>query len=153
YSKFGRDEDFDLNKLNKLLTDSIAYMAIPSMISYGEYEKLESYLQSTIEKYKDSKIMIIDIRGNGGGTREILNTLSGYFVQLEQSPWVANVAYVRSDQFLDEDISSMQSRFLYSYNSKMLSDKDRKAIDSFNRDYKTEFKVDINLLNRIIWCL
>ena len=144
YSKFGRDEDFDLNKLDKLLTDSIAYIAIPSMISYEENPNLESYLQSTIEKYKDSKALIIDIRGNGGGTREILNTLSGYFVQPEQSPWVANVACVRSDQLLDEDISSMQSRFLYNYNSQSLSDKDRDTIDKFNKEYETEFKVDEN---------
>ena len=142
YSKFGRDEDFDLNKLDKLLTDSIAYIAIPSMISYEENPNLESYLKSTIKKYQNSKALIVDIRGNGGGTRDILNTLSGYFVQPEQSPWVANVAYVRSDQFLDEDISSMQSRFLYNYNSKSLSEKDRETIDKFNKGYETEFKVD-----------
>lgn len=144
YRNFGRDKDFELSKLDKWLTDSIAYLAIPSMLSYEEIPNIESYLKSTIEKYKDSKAMIIDIRGNGGGTREILNTLSGYFVQPEQSPWVANIAYVRSDQFLDEDISSMQSRFLYNYNSEMLSDNDRKAIDNFNKDYETEFKVDVN---------
>jgi hypothetical protein len=144
YRDFGRDENFELSKLDKWLIDSIAYIAIPSMLSYEETPNLEPYLSSTIEKYKDSKAMIIDIRGNGGGTREILNTLSGYFVQPEQSPWIANVAYVRSDQFLDEDISSMQSRFLYNYNSEMLSDKDRKAIDSFNENYETEYKVDVN---------
>lgn len=142
YNKFGRDEDFDLSKLDKLLVDSIAYIAIPSMISYKELEKLEPYLQSTIKKYKNSKALIIDIRGNGGGTREILQTLSGFFVLPEQSPWVANVAYVRSDQFLSEDISSMQSRFLYTYNSKFLSDKDRRAIDSFNVDFETECPVE-----------
>jgi hypothetical protein len=142
YRKFGRDEDFDLNKLDKLLVDSIAYIAIPSMISYDENPNLESYLKSTLKKYRDSKALIIDIRGNGGGTRDILNTLSGYFVQPEQSPWVANVAYVRSDQLLDEDISSMQSRFLYNYNSQSLSDKDRETIDKFNKGYKTAFKVD-----------
>lgn len=144
YRDFGRDENFELSKLDKWLTDSISYLAIPSMLSYEEMPNLEAYLKSTIEKYRESKAMIINIRGNGGGTREILNTLSGYFIQPEQSPWVANVAYVRSDQFLDEDISSMQSRFLFNYNSEKFSDEDRKAIDNFNKDYETEFKVDIN---------
>ncbi len=144
YSKFGRDTDFDLNKLDKLLTDSIAYMAIPAMISYDENPNLESYLKATIEKYRNAKALIIDIRGNSGGTRDILNTLSGYFVQPKQSPWVANVAYIRSDQYLDEDVSSMQSRFLYNYNSQLLSDKDRETIDAFHKDFKTEFKVDSN---------
>jgi len=148
YSKFERDENFDLNKLDKLLTDSIAYIAIPSMVSYEEKPNLESYLQSTIEKYRNSKALIIDIRGNGGGTREILNTLSGYFVKPEQSPWIANVAYVRSDQFLGEDISSMQSRFLYNYNSESLTNKDREAIDKFNKEYKTEFDVDMSKFSK-----
>lgn len=144
YRGFGLDKDFKLSKLDKWLTDSIAYLAIPSMSSYEEIPNLEAYLKSTMEKYIKSKAMIIDIRGNGGGTREILNTLSGYFVQPKQSPWVANVAYVRSDQFLDEDISSMQSRYLYNYNSEKLSDEDRKAIDEFNMYYEIEFKVDEN---------
>ena len=142
YIDFGRDKEFDLSKLDKWLTDTIAYLAIPSMLSYKEAPNLEPYLKATIEKYRESKAMIIDIRGNGGGTRDILNTLSGYVVQPDQSPWVANVAYVRSDQFLDEDISSMQSRYLYNYNSEMLSDTDKKAIDDFNKNYETEFKVD-----------
>ncbi|AUP80276.1 S41 family peptidase [Flavivirga eckloniae] len=144
YRNFDRDKDFDLTKLDKWLTDSIAYLAIPSMLDYDENPNLEHYLKSTIEKYRNSKALILDIRGNGGGTREILNTLSGYFVQPEQSPWVANVAYVRSDQFLDEDISSMRSRFLYNYNSEFLTDKDRKTIDKFNKKFETEFKVDAN---------
>lgn len=144
YRDFFKGEDFDLNKLDKWMTDSIAYLAIPSMVSYDENPKFESYLKSTIEKYRNSKALIIDIRGNGGGTREILNTLSGYFVQPEQSPWVANVAYVRSDQFLDEDIASMKGRFLYNYNSEALSEKDREAIDKFKKVYQTQYKVDEN---------
>ncbi|QXP59005.1 S41 family peptidase [Olleya sp. HaHaR_3_96] len=148
YSKFERDKNFDLNKLDKLLTDSIAYIAIPSMVNYEEKPNLESYLQSTIEKYRNSKALIIDIRGNGGGTREILKTLSGYFVKPEQSPWIANVAYVRSDQFLEEDMSSMQSRFLYNYNSESLTNEDRKAIDKFNKEFKTEFDVDMSKFSK-----
>ena len=144
YRNFDRDENFDLNKLNKWLTDSIAYLAIPSMVGYDEKPNIETYLKTTIGKFRNAKALIIDIRGNGGGTREILNTLSSYFVQPEQSPWVANVAYVRSDQYLDEDISSMQSRFLYNYNSNSLSDNDREVIDKFNEGYEIDYKVDVN---------
>lgn len=144
YRYFGRDEDFDLSKLDQWLADSIAYLAIPAMLSYEESPNLESYLKSTIEKFSNAKALIIDIRGNSGGTREILNTLSEYLVAEEQSPWVANVAYVRSDQFLDEDISSMQGRFLYNYYSEFLTEVDRETIDAFNKDYKPEFEVDKN---------
>lgn len=139
---FYSDKDFDLTQLDKWLTDSIAYIAIPAMASYKHNNKIEPYLKAAMEKFKDSKALIIDLRSNGGGTRDILNTLSGFLVQPEQSPWVANVAYVRSDQRLDEDISSMQGRYLYNYNSNTLSDEDRKAIDTFNASFKTELSFD-----------
>lgn len=139
---FYGDIDFNLNTLDTWLTDSIAYLAIPAMASYKNNSRIEPYLNTTIEKFRNAKALIIDIRGNGGGTRDILNTLSEYFVQPEQSPWVANLAYVRSDQRLNEDISSMQGRYLYNYRSGSLSDQDRKAIDDFNNGYETEYKFD-----------
>lgn len=136
------DRDFDLTRLDKWVTDSIAYLAIPAMASYKRNNNIEPYLNATLEKFRDAKALVIDIRGNGGGTRDILNTLAGYLVQPEQTPWVANVAYVRSDQRLNEDISSMQGRYLFNYRSTSLSDKDRKAIDTFNTNYKTEYTFD-----------
>ncbi|HLW15677.1 MAG TPA: S41 family peptidase [Flavobacteriaceae bacterium] len=139
---FYGDKDFDLTKLDKWLTDSIAYLAIPAMASYKHNSNIEPYLKATMQKYSDAKALVIDLRSNGGGTRDILNTLSDYLVQPEESPWVANVAYVRSDQRLDEDISSMQGRYLYNYNSDTLSDEDRKAIDAFNDGFETSLSFD-----------
>lgn len=136
------NKDFDLTTLDKWLTDSIAYLAIPAMANYKNNANIEPYLNKTIEEFRNAKALIIDIRGNGGGTRDILNTLSGYFVQPAQTPWVANVAYVRSDQRLNEDIASMQGRYLYNYNSNSLSDKDRKAIDKFISSYETDYTFD-----------
>lgn len=142
FRRFIRDENFDLKQLDKWLTDSIAYLAIPAMTSYYINPNLESYLKSTMDKFKNTKALVIDIRGNGGGTRDILNTLSGYFVKSEQSPWVANVTYIRNDQYLDEDIESMQSRYLFNYDSDSFSDEDQDAIDTFNKTYKTEYTVN-----------
>lgn len=138
------DEPFDFNKLDKWLTDSIAYLQLPGMLSYEGFPTLESHIQTTVEKYRDSKAFIIDVRGNSGGTRDLLNTLSGYMVQPKQSPWVANVAFVRSDQQLDEDIESMQSRYLYNSNSTQFTDDDRKAIDTFTETFKTKLSFDFN---------
>lgn len=148
YNPFDRDEHYDLHKLDTWLTDSIAYLALPAMVSYNSKPDLEAYLKNTMTKFNDAKALIIDVRSNGGGTRQILNTLSGYFVQPEQTPWVANVAYIRSDQRINEDMSSMQSRFLYNYNSRELSDTDRKAIDTFNKEFKPEHAVDPDKFSR-----
>ncbi|SEA60742.1 S41 family peptidase [Psychroflexus halocasei] len=139
---FFRDKNFDLSQLDQWLTDSIAYLAIPAMQSYRRNTKLEAYLKNTIEKSRNAKALIVDLRGNGGGTREILNTLSAYFVQPEQSPWVANVAHVRSDQRLNEDMSSMRGRFLFNYDSEFLSDDDREAIDAFSKNFEAKYNFD-----------
>lgn len=142
YQNFGREANYDLEQLDTWLTDSIGYIAIPAMASYPKNPDLESYFINSTKKYRKAKALIVDVRSNGGGTRHILNTLSGYFVQPAQSPWVANIAYVRSDQRLDEDIASMQGRFLYNYNSNYLTDNDRQAIDMFNNYFKTEHIVN-----------
>lgn len=142
YRDIRNNKNFDLNKLDRWLNDSIGYISLPAMLGYTQNPNLESYIKNTIEKYRNSKALIIDLRGNGGGTRNLLYTFSGYLIQKHQSPWVANVAYVRSDQELDEDISSMESRYLYTYNSRAFTREDRKAIDRFNKGFKPEFEVD-----------
>lgn len=142
------DEPFDYNKLDKWQEDSIAYLQLPAMFSYREFTELETYLKTALNKYKDAKALIIDIRGNSGGTRDILNTLAAYLVQPEQSPWVANVAYIRNDQQIDEDIESMSSRYLYSYYSEKFTDDDRKAIDKFENGFKTKLKFDIRKFSK-----
>ncbi len=132
----------DYSSMTKYLDDSIAYYYIPSMYSYSKTEGLETYLEKSFDRFKDAKALIIDIRGNGGGRREILNTFAKHIVQPENSPWVANVAMVRSDQSLDEDISSMQARYLFNYYSDTFSDTDKGAIDKFKNEFTTESKID-----------
>lgn len=148
YRNFATDKKFNLSSLDKWLPDSIAYLVMPLMLGYDDNPNLEQYLKTTVEKFRNAKALVVDIRGNGGGERDILYTLSGYFIQPAQSPWVANVAYVRSDQHLDEDIASMKGRYLYNYRSDALSKIDRQAIDKFNEGFKTEYPVDTSKFSK-----
>lgn len=52
------------------------------------------------------------------------------------------MAYLRNDNGLNTDETSMSGRFLYAYNSEELSNEDRKAIDTFNKTFKTGKKFD-----------
>jgi len=106
------------------------------------YNKFEGYIKSTIESFSNTKALIIDVRNNPGGTRDILQTFADYILQPEQFPWVANVAYLTTNKVLEEDESSMNGRFLCNYNSEELTNKDRKAIDEFNKDFKTQKTFD-----------
>ncbi|MDY8135991.1 S41 family peptidase [Aquimarina sp. 2201CG5-10] len=131
-----------LNHLSKLLNDTIGYIKIPMMYHYEDIQGLESFIKSTIEGFSNTKALIIDIRNNPGGGREILQTFASYIVQPEQTPWIANVAYLRTNKNITSDEESMNGRYLYTYNSNKLSHTDREAIDLFNKNFKPqrEFK-------------
>ncbi len=126
----------NFNALDKKLEGNIGYIAIPMMSYYTDINGLENYLHSTISKYQDAKALIIDIRNNPGGGREILQTFASYLVQPSQSPWVANVAYLRTEDSKVVNNKSMNARYLYTYNSEKFTDSDRKTIDAFNKTFK-----------------
>lgn len=137
-------EDNEYQSLDKWIKKEIGYIALPSMINYSKHPNFEQYLTQTIEKYRNSKAIIFDVRANGGGRRHITKTVSEYLIQPEQSPWVANVAHVRSDQNLDEDMASMQSKYLYNYNSEYLTEEDKIVIDEFNKTFQPISSFDKN---------
>ncbi|TKC13238.1 hypothetical protein FA048_06425 [Pedobacter polaris] len=128
--------------LSKIIADHIGYIKIPEMYDYDKVEGLENYIDKMLKSFSNTKALIIDIRNNPGGGREILQTFAGYLVQAKQSPWVANIAYLRTDKNISGDEESMIARYLYSYNSEKLANKDRKAIDQLNKGLKFEKTVD-----------
>ena len=132
----------DFSNMFSWVHDSIAYIRVPQMLSFHEYPEYRDSLISGIEQYRDAKSLIIDIRDNGGGTRDILNLFAGYIVQPTDSPWIANIATVRSSQNLNEDISSMRGRYLYNYYSEFLTNTDREAINKFNKQFKPKKHFD-----------
>jgi C-terminal processing protease CtpA/Prc len=81
------------------VSDSIAILRIPLMLdrydSLGAdlgYEMVRAAMES--RSFRASRAMIIDVRGNDGGTRHILEYLVPYFIR---EPLVYNVAVVRVD--------------------------------------------------------
>lgn len=135
-----RNGNFD--GLSKILAPSIGYIKIPEMYHYDEVIGLEAYLETALEQLLDTKALIIDVRNNPGGSREILQTFAGYLVQPEQSPWIANIAYLRTDDTIAGDEESMSARYLHPYTSKNLTDADRNAIDQFTTNLQLQHTVD-----------
>jgi hypothetical protein len=128
----------NFNDLSKILSNNIGYIKIPEMYPYKDVAGLESSLVNALKSLRTTKALIIDIRNNPGGEREILQTFAGYIVRKEQSPWVANVAYLRTDTNMTGDEASMTARYLYNYHSNKLSGIDRKAIDQFKQVFKLQ---------------
>jgi hypothetical protein len=128
----------NFNGLSKVIAHNIGYVTIPEMYHYDDVDGLENFIKNAFKSLSNTKVLIIDIRNNPGGGREILQTFAGYIVQAAQSPWVANVAYLRTDKNIVGDEESMSSRNLYSYHSEKLSNNDRKAIDQFSKGLKLQ---------------
>ncbi len=135
-----KNKNFD--DLSKILNSNIGYIKIPMMFHPRETEGLEAFIKNSFNKFSKTKALIIDLRNNPGGGREILQIFAQYIVPAKQSPWVANVAYLRTDEKIVADEKSMSGRYLYSYNSKSFSDAQRDAIDVFNKKFNPENKFD-----------
>ena len=130
------------SELDTVLSGNIGYIKIPMMLHYNKVEGLEGYLNNTLQKLFNTKALIVDIRNNPGGGREILKTFASYIIQPEQSPWVANVTYLRLNDTVAFDLESMNGRFLYSYNSTLLDETDRLSISNFNKHFTTQSRFD-----------
>ena len=130
------DQLFETEKNN------VGYIRLPSMLDLEGHSKLFELLKTKMDDFKLTKALIIDIRYNGGGTRDLLMKLAPYFISPESEPWVANLAKIRSDQQISEDMESMRGRFLYNYNSEFITDEDRRSIDTFLTTFKTNWNYD-----------
>ena len=78
-----------------IVDENIGYLRIASMD-----DRLVPIIYSSMETFRDTDGLIVDVRGNGGGTRLPLIVLAGYLLGPDEDPWVGNVARYRlSDQF------------------------------------------------------
>ncbi|MDF1800429.1 MAG: S41 family peptidase [Planctomycetota bacterium] len=99
------DEDFDFELL-ELPTGTVASLRIGSMDS-----DRDAWLHASMARAKDSDALIVDVRGNGGGSRALLLALGGYLAPEGGQPWVANVAAFRLAPGFDED--HLEARYMH----------------------------------------
>lgn len=127
----------DFNSISKLLKGNIGYISLPQMYTFDKVKGLEHYIDSTFSAFHNTKALIIDVRFNPGGVRDLTQKIAGYILPKSNAPWVANVAYLRTD---DKDVihNSMTSRFLYTNISNKFNDIDRKSIEVFSNSFAVQ---------------
>lgn len=130
-----------LNSISKVLKGNIGYISLPKMYTFERIPSLEQYIDSTFTAFKNTNALIIDLRFNPGGRRDLIQKMASYIIPTSYSPWIANVAYLRTDQ-KGIPHSSMSSRYLYPYSSDRFNDIDKKAIDIFNKRFKIQREFD-----------
>ena len=120
--------------MSGMLDGNVGYLRINEMFSPDEVPDLYERLAGRMDSYRDTRALVIDVRGNGGGTRHVLKTLLPYFLDPAQGPRVVNVAAKRltsGDDPDDEDGLLGQTRGLFPAHSAQHGPAARRAIVAF----------------------
>ncbi|WP_318308277.1 S41 family peptidase [Flagellimonas crocea] len=139
-----KDEDFNKPEVIKKLfdvKDGIAYIKIPAMVSKNEapllFDKVNSFMQS-IEN--NSNALIIDVRSNGGGTRDLIYEFAKYLVHPD-SVYVVNATRQRGPLPLSKEYKErLNTRYLYAYSE--LGPKEQNSVKEFLKTFEPIYRLD-----------
>ena len=116
------------------LKNNIGYVQIGEMLEKERTPKFFEFLNKFMTKAKSSEALIIDVRNNGGGTRDLIQELAGYFVHPD-SVYVVNATRQRGQLPLNEELKEdLHLRYLFSRDE--LDNKEQKAVDKFMTSFK-----------------
>ena len=118
---------------SRVLQQNIGYLRIPRMD-----EKAVVEIITQMRKFQDTRGMVVDVRGNGGGSRHALRTFASYLMSPNDPPRIANVAKFRlHDDFPDNHLAA---RFLYRADSEQWTEAEKQAIADFAKKFKPEWE-------------
>jgi len=123
---------------HRVLDGGIGYLRIATMSDRaGDVRGIVE----AFERFRDAPGLVIDVRGNGGGSRDLLAALFPRFMRPGDPPRVVNVAAVRlgEGERADAPEGYLQDRHLYPFGSRVWSEADRAALRSFASGFKPEW--------------
>ncbi len=123
------------------LNDGVAYIRIPEMRKEKETPLLFENINSFMNQIKDnSNALIIDVRSNGGGTREILYEFAKYLVHSD-SIFVINATKQRAPIPLPESYRNrLKARFLTRFSDLDLPE--QKKVSEFMKTFNPVYQLD-----------
>jgi C-terminal processing protease CtpA/Prc len=94
-----------------------------------------------MHSFRDTQGLIIDVRGNGGGSRDALRTLFPYFMKPDHLPRVANVAKYRLQPGDPAGAKEgyLANRYLFPITYSGWTNADREAIRRFAAQFKPQW--------------
>ena len=109
----------------------------------------QEWLRTAMDEFKNTDGLIIDIRGNGGGSRKPIYTLLPYFLR---SPKVININVLRIDKENDPDVNEpigqLEKRMSYPEKSIHWTSEEQKTIALFKQHFKAEWNFDKNKFSK-----
>ena len=128
---------------NRILDGNIGYLRVPEMSSDPEFL---TELAQAMESFRETAGLIIDVRENGGGSRDALRTLLPYILDPADGPRVVNIGAYRLRPGDPRNASDgyLSNRAMYPESSAHWSDAELKAIQSAKRRFRPDWKPDTN---------
>ncbi len=121
--------------------DDVGYLRIEKMTDdAAEIDRIHGAMRDAMAK----RAMIIDVRGNGGGTRDILRALLPYFLDPKQGPRVVNVGAYRlaPGNPRTRPGGYLANRFLFPRDAASWTDGERGAIDRLAATFRPDWTPD-----------
>lgn len=119
------------------LDGDLGYLRLEQM--RGDAEFLDG-LDAAMQSFRDTRGLVIDVRGNGGGTRDALRRLAPYLLPPDGTPVVGNVAAVLHDGDRPGH-DALADRGLYPADWNGWTDAQRAAITQFARTFRPSWKL------------
>ncbi len=119
---------------SRLLEENIGYLRLVRM----DHRAVEDVYR-WMPRFRDTDGLIVDVRGNGGGTRKALLALAGFLLGDQESPWVGNFAVYRKSSKFDAD--HLANRFMRRIDSDEWTPEQRLTIDLAIATFKPEWQV------------
>ena len=122
----------------RLLDGNLGYLRIAQMA--GDAGFLDG-LDASMQTFRATKGLVIDVRGNGGGSRDALRRLAPYLLPENGAPVVGNVAAILLQKGAVAGPDALADRGLYQADWPGWTDAQRTAITQFARGFKPSWKL------------
>lgn len=119
----------------RTLQGDLGYLRIRRMAADDEFVAL---LHSAMAEFRGTAGLIIDVRGNGGGSRAALMNLFPYLMPPGSSPHITNVAKYRltPDDEIGDPEGYLDNRYLYPVTSSKYGATERDVITQFAETFQ-----------------
>lgn len=118
--------------VTRTLENNIGYLRIARMDGDAAEQ-----IRSWMPKWRETDGLVVDVRDNGGGTREALLTLAGYLLGENDSPRVVNAAKYRLFPGFKDD--HLVARYMHRANADHWDAEERDAITAFTSGFQPEW--------------
>ena len=118
----------------KRLEGNVGYLRLPRM-----RPEAAGHIRHSLEQFETTGGMVVDVRGNGGGSRDALRALLPALMEPDASARVVNVAAYRTWKGFPDD--HLAARHLYPLSSVNWTHAEREALDSFMPGFQPEWQL------------